>query len=678
MPYKDLKAVPLFIARSHLTTEANKTGAWRFLRPRYDEKTAPCCVACPAGEDIGRIQMLASQGLFKEAWETVLIENPFPGVCGRICGHPCEAVCNRRRFDEAVAVHTIERFLADTASRYELKPHLERLLPKKERIAVAGAGPSGLAAAYFLALLGYGCDVYEAGPEPGGILRWGVPSYRLPPGVVREEIARIEEQGVRIHCGNSVGEEFLGRTASTCDGVFVACGAWEPGPASQSVETDSGSGRGLGTGTASRDAHSNLRRRSDGSGLTVPGEDMPGIEDGLELLRKVAAGNAPALEGPVAVIGGGYAAIEAARCVVRLGAKALLVYIRGREDMPASKEGIAMALEEGVEVLDRTTPVNIEAQGGEFLITLRAAQTADSGSGPAAPAALRVGRIFMAGAVGPPAGMPTQTFGGGRGDAAGQWMLPPEGDEGVMRLNYGVLVMTEVGARLVEPRDPAAPAAEGPPSAARGLSGDPGRPPAAPAVFRGDLANASRSLAHAVASGKEAAMALDLLLREGPGAVRSGLKRCAVGPGRSLSFEAYMNGPRSRRSSKVVRYGEINTDYFHFSPRLTQPRLLKAERVRSFAEIDLKISASIAMRQAERCFNCGTCNQCDNCRLFCPDLAVVRDQSPWGRSIDYDYCKGCGICVVECPRNAMTLEEGGEPPPPNCPLPSVADGEESL
>jgi NADPH-dependent glutamate synthase beta subunit-like oxidoreductase len=654
MSCKNQKAVPLFIARSHLTTEANKTGAWRFLRPRYDEKTAPCAVACPAGEDIGRIQMLASQGLFKEAWETVLIENPFPGVCGRICRHPCETVCNRGRFDEAVAVHTIERFLADTASRYELKPHFDRLPPKKERIAVAGAGSSGLAAAWFLALMGYGCDVYEIGPEPGGVLRWGVPSYRLPQGVLREEIARIVEPGVRIHCGNTVGEEFFARTASTYDAVFVACGAWEPGPASRSVEIPAG-------GPAA---------------LTVPGEDLPGIEDGLELLRKVAAGNAPALEGPVAVIGGGYAAIEVARCVVRLGAKAVFVYTRGREDMPASRQGIAMALEEGVEVLDRMTPVSIEAQGGEFLITLRedrapAAQPKTLQAQPkaapipaAGPAALRVIRIFMAGGAWEPGPASRsveiiRTFGGGRSDAAEQWMLPPEAGEGVMRLNNSVLVLTERG-----------------PAAAEG-SGDPGRPPAAPVVFVGDIVRAPGSVAHAIASGKEAAMALDLLLRKGPGAVRPGLKRCAVGSGRSLSFEAYMNGPRSRRSSRLVRYGDINTDYFQFSPRLTQPRLLKAERVRSFAEIDLKISASIAMREAERCFNCGICNQCDNCRLFCPDLAVVRDLGqppasrvggraveildsappPRGRYIDYDYCKGCGICVVECPRNAMTLEE---------------------
>lgn len=578
MSGKDPKAVHLFIPKSRVTTEANKTGAWRFLRPRYDEKTAPCGVACPAGNDISRILMLASKGLFKEAWETLLVENPFPGVCGRICHHPCEAVCNRERFDKAVAIHAIERFLADTASRTELKPRIERLPPKKERIAIAGAGPSGLAAAYFLARLGYGCDIYEAMPEPGGLLRWGVPSYRLPSGTLRDEIALILETGVRIHCGKPVGESFPGEALSSHDAVFVGCG----------------------------------RQRS--LDLGVPGEDLPGVEDGLDLLRKVASGDAPGLKGLIAVIGGGYAAIEAARCVARLGGKAVLIYRRRREDTPASKEGITMALEEGVEVRDRMAAVRIQAEGAGYILTIREDRAGGEDvneNDPLVPAAgktdiLRVSRVFKAGGF----------------EAAGAWMVPPEGGDEVLRFNHSVLVMTG----------------------------------GAPAIFGGDLAAASGSVAHAIASGKEAAMALDLFFREGPGAIRPGLKRCAVG-GRSLSMEAYLNGPRSRRSPKVVRYGEINTDYFHFSPRLIQPRLLKAERARSFAEIDLKISAGLAIREAERCFNCGICNQCDNCRLFCPDLAVVRDQSPPGRRINYDYCKGCGICVVECPRNAMTLEE---------------------
>ncbi len=122
-------------------------------------------------------------------------------------------------------------------------------------------------------------------------------------------------------------------------------------------------------------------------------------------------------------------------------------------------------------------------------------------------------------------------------------------------------------------------------------------------------------------------------------------------------MEVYMGGERRLRNRHVVSYGEINTDYFRYAPRMTQPRLVREERARSFTEIDLRVSGNIAMREAERCFNCGLCNQCDNCHLFCPDLSVIHDQSAQGRHINYDYCKGCGLCVVECPRNAMTLEE---------------------
>ena len=147
---------------SYLSTEINKTGSWRYLRPRYAEKTAPCSAACPAGEDIGKIEMLTAQGLFKEAWETILRENPFPGVCGRVCFHPCESVCNRSEFDDPIAIHTVERFLADTAERNDLKPLLERLPSRPEKVAIVGAGPSGLAAAWFLSRLGYSCDVFEA------------------------------------------------------------------------------------------------------------------------------------------------------------------------------------------------------------------------------------------------------------------------------------------------------------------------------------------------------------------------------------------------------------------------------------------------------------------------------------------------------------------------------------
>lgn len=584
MSLHDPSSIPLLIPKSRETTEANKTGSWRFLKPRYDEKTAPCGVACPAGEDIARIQILTSQGLFKEAWETVLFENPFPGVCGRICYHPCEAVCNRGHFDEAVTVHTIERFLAHTASRYELKPHLDGISsPRKQRIAIGGAGPSGLAAAYFLARLGYGCDIYEALPEPGGLLRWAVPPYRLPAEVLKGEIERIEELGVRIFCGAPFDEKFVEKASGSYDAVFLGCGQG--------------------------------RSRS----LMIPGEDLPRIENGIELLKKVKAGRPPALSGLVAVIGGGYAAIDTARCVVRLGASALLIYLRRRGDTPAFKDGITMAREEGVEIQLTKAPVHIQAEGDEYILTLRETQAADKDAGGDPPAdagggkaeTVRVSKIFRTAGYEP----------------AELWMNLLENSEQTIRLNNTVLARTNRGFTT---------------------------------VFGGGLVNSLNTVVHAVASGKEAAIALDVLFRDGPDAVRPALERCTVGNGRALSMEAHMRGPRSVRSSSVVRYKDINTDYFHFSSTIAQPRLLKEERSKSFAEVDLNISANLAIREAERCFNCGLCNQCDNCRLFCPDLAVVRDQTPWGRSINYDYCKGCGVCVVECPRHAMSLEEEQE------------------
>ena len=152
--------------------------------------------------------MLTSQGQLKEAWETILLENPFPAVCGRVCYHPCETVCNRGPFDETVAISVIERFLPENAARYGLKPTLPRGASKKQKIAVVGAGPSGLAAAYFLTLLGYSCDVFEAKPEPGGVLRWGIPNYRLPLLPLRREIERIIQVGFAVHLGRSLTRDF--------------------------------------------------------------------------------------------------------------------------------------------------------------------------------------------------------------------------------------------------------------------------------------------------------------------------------------------------------------------------------------------------------------------------------------------------------------------------------------
>lgn len=570
----------LFISRSTLTSEGNKTGSWRFLRPRYNEKTSPCSAACPAGEDIGRIEMLTSQGQLKEAWETILQENPFAGVCGRVCYHPCELVCNRGHFDEPVAVQIIERSLSENADRYGLKPDLERLPSKNKKIAVIGAGPSGLTSAYFLTRLGYSCDVFESNHEAGGMLRFGIPSYRLPPAPLRNEIERISRIGFTIHLGKRLSEHFFEEARGNYEAVLVGCGL----------------------GRTPR--------------LIIPGEDLEGVEDGLSFLEQVNRETFPALDGRVAVLGGGNTAIDVARSVMRLGAKALILYRRRRQDMPAFEEEIEMALEEGLEIRELWAPLDIQSEGKGLRLTGQLMQVKgmdQTGRAQVEPISGKtetflVNRVFKAIGL----------------EAAEEWLIPPEKAPNSISLANSLIL----------------PASHGP---AR--------------VFIGDLAVTSKSVVQAVGSAKEAAIALDVFFEKGPQAIAAELSACRVGTGPSLSMEMYLKGPRSTRNPHLVNYEEINHDHFQFSPRIIYPRLLKTERVHSFTEINLKISADLAMREAKRCFNCGLCNQCDNCRLFCPDLAVLREDTSQGRRINYDYCKGCGICVVECPRNAMVLEE---------------------
>lgn len=577
--------ISLYMPRSCFSTEANKTGSWRFLRPRYEEKTSPCSASCPVGEDIARIQMLTVQGQFKEAWEAILLENPLPGVCGRVCFHPCEAVCNRIEFDSGISIHTIERFLADTAARYDLKAPANTAPAQKEKVAIIGAGPAGLSAAWFLNLLGYACDIFEATDEPGGLLRWGIPQYRLPLNVLNSEISRIVAAGEKgpagttIITGKPLGAEFIKEAKGKYDAVFV----------------------GAGYGRTSE--------------LKIPGEELAGVEDGLKFLEKIRRGEAPDCGGVSAIIGGGNTAIDVARSIRRLGGTAVILYRRRRQDMPAFGAETEMALDEGVELRELLAPAGVKSVGKELEITLRHMRVAGEDG--------RRARVE-------PDGDRTTTFKARRvfkatgAEAAGDWLNPPANGKGVLALHNCVLVSGRSGPAV---------------------------------VFGGDLANATKSVTHAIASGKAAAMALDTLFRHGSRAVRHRLKECEVGDGPALSMEVYLGGNRSSRSRHIVGHAEINTDYFRFAPGLNQPRLPKSERIRTFDEIDHKIAANVAMRESERCFNCGICNGCDNCYLFCPDMSVIRDGDTISRHVNYDYCKGCGLCVVECPRNAMVLEE---------------------
>ena len=569
------KEVPLFISRSSMSTEVNKTGSWRFVRPKYDEKTAPCSAACPAGEDIGRIEMLASQGLIKEAWETILIENPFPAVCGRVCFHPCETVCNRAELDEPVAIRHIERFLGDAAVREGIKIPLEKLPDNGKKVCIVGAGPAGLSAGYFLTRLGYSCDIFEAETEPGGILRWGIPKYRLPEAVLKDEIVRIENFGVKIHCEKPVTQNFLKEAANQYDAFFIGCGH----------------GRSMQ--------------------MNILGEKM--AFDGLEFLKILRREEINAFNGIAAVIGGGNTAIDVARSLIRLGATTILVYRRRIQDMPAFQNEVEMAVKDGVEIMELAAPVRIEKDGGEYILTLQKMKISgtETSGGRArvvpdgeATKLLRVRRIYKA--IG---AEPLET-----------WQFPPEKNTEILHLSHCKVTDKDL-----------------------------------PFVFGGDLTNQTRSVADAVASGKQAAMALDIFFQNGWDTVEERLISCQVGNCQALSMESYLGGGRTIRNSHIVSYEEINTDYFSSASRIESPLLSKNKSIQSFSEIEGTVTISQAMDETRRCFNCGICNECDNCRLFCPELAVVLKDTR--RQVNLDYCKGCGICVVECPRNAMALEE---------------------
>jgi len=567
------ETMPIFISRSHISTEINKTGSWRFVRPRYEDKTAPCSAACPAGEDIGRIEILAAKGLYKEAAETILRENPLPAVCGRVCFHPCESACNRQEFDEAVAIHCLERFLGDVAFLEEDRLCIDRFPSKGKRVAIIGSGPAGLAAGWFMTRLGFECDLFEAKSKPGGLLRWGIPRYRLPEDILEKEIKRIENQGVTIHCETPVTNDFIEEAKGRYDAIYIGCG--------------------LGR---------SIRMR-------IPGEEA--ANDGLELLCRIRQEGAAPFSGTAAVIGGGNTAVDVARSLLRAGASPVLVYRRRKQDMPAFMYELEMALEEGVELMELVAPIRIEAGNGEHILTLQRMKVSEiemSGRARVIPdgnetLTLHVREIFTA--IGAEAEQP--------------WQVSMNGNDDILKLSHCSIVSDDI-----------------------------------PVVYGGDLTNSVKSVAAAVASGKQAAMALDTFFQQGRDAIEKKLNSCRVGNGHSLSREIYTGGGRRERNPHIVSYEEINTDYFDPYPRVTSPVLSPGERITSFAEIENTLSEEQAAQESKRCFNCGVCNECDNCRIFCPEVAVICEDN---RYINLEYCKGCGICVVECPSNAMALEE---------------------
>jgi NADPH-dependent glutamate synthase beta subunit-like oxidoreductase len=303
------------------------------LRPKFVDKMPPCIDSCPNHNRIREMIMTMSLAekhevpldqAMEKAFYTFMETTPFPSVCGRVCPHPCETGCNRKDKDGAVGINKLERYIGDYGLEKKLAPKKLTEETRPEKIAVVGSGPGGIAAAYHLARRGYPVTVFEAFPKSGGMLRYGIPDYRLPPEILDAEIQRVCDMGVELKLNTWVGKDVsMDDIRKEYKATFVALGA-----------------------------HTGYK-------LRIEGEDAPNVMTGTDYLHKANAGEPPDCGDNVVVIGGGDTAIDAARVARRMGANATILYRRTRTEMPAIQEEIDGAEEEGVRIDLLAAPIEI-------------------------------------------------------------------------------------------------------------------------------------------------------------------------------------------------------------------------------------------------------------------------------------------------------------------------------
>ena len=531
-------AITLDVGSSH----ANRTGSWRVERPIYVDRLPPCNDACPAGENIQEWLYQAEPGDYEGAWRQLVEDNPFPAVMGRICFHPCETACNRAHLDEAVGINAVERFLGDLA--------IERgwLLPSAgidsgKRVLVIGAGPAGLSATYHLRRLGHHVRLVDSAPMLGGMMRYGIPAYRLPRAVLDAEIARIVALGVDVERGHSVQDIEGERRDGGFDAVFLAVGA-------------------------------QLGRR-----VEIPAGDSSRVIDAVSLLHQVAAGDRPRLGRRVVVYGGGDTALDAARTAHRLGATdAVVVYRRNREHMPAHEDEFDEALVEGVTMRWLSTVSRFD---GDRLVLEKMRLDDDGYPEPTGELEeLDADSLVL---------------------ALGQ-------DTDLSLLDQAPDVAVDDGVVEVLPTM---------------MTGESG-------IFAGgDAVPSERTATVAIGHGKRAARGIDAFVSD--------------------------RAPADVRRHELATFDRVNTWYYSDAPRTRRPELEQARRQSTFDEVIGGLTEENALFEARRCLSCGNCFECDNCFGVCPDNAVIKLGPSLRYEFDYDFCKGCGICVQECPCGAIDM-----------------------
>ena len=523
---------------------ANKTGSWRTERAVYVHRLPPCADGCPAGENVQQWLYRAEAPDYETAWRQIMEDNPFPAVMGRVCYHPCETACNRAQLDQPVGINSVERFLGDEAIRQGWTVPVTAPSSGK-RVMVVGAGPSGLSAAYHLTLLGHGVTIFDSGPVAGGMMRFGIPKYRLPRVVLDAEITRVLDMGVTLRCNHTVTDVRATMRDGGFDAAFLSIGA------------------------------------QIGKRAYIPAGDSSHILDAVAMLRSMEDAAPPKLGRRVVVYGGGNTAMDAARTAKRLGATdAIVVYRRTRERMPAHDFEVEEALEEGVVVKWLSTIHH--ADGGRLKLER---MELDAGGFP----------------------QPTGEF----EDLDADSLILAVGQEADLSLLEGITGI-EIEDHVVK-------------VGANMMTGAPG-------VFAGgDMVPAERTVTVGIGHGKKAARHIDAWLRE----------------------TELLSPPKH----PLATFEQINPWYYTDAPATVRPQLDAARRRSTFDEVVGGLDETTALFEARRCLSCGNCFACDNCYGVCPDNAVVKVDPgvAYGYAIDLDYCKGCGMCVAECPCGALEM-----------------------
>jgi len=533
------------------------TGNWRAIRPVYRDKMPPCNNACGTNEKIQGYLDLVKRGKYLDAYALIKEDMPFPSVTGRVCYHPCEQACNRGKYDEAISIRAVERFLGDLGQALP-RDVVKAGPPNGKKVAVVGSGPAGHSAAYQLARLGYAVTIFEKSPKAGGLNRGGIPDWVLPQHVLDREIERLVELGITIKTNTDVGKDISWADLETnYDACVLAVGLTEP----NSVRAD--------------------------------GENKDGVLYGLPFLRDIGMGTSKVKLGPrVAVIGGGNTAIDCAREALRQGAEevTMITVESNTSEMPAVPEDLHDMVEEGVELMHGLAVTAMLGNGkvdalqlhpARFTGAINASPIAVDKEAPSAKFA--VDNVIIA--VGQ--------------HAALKW-LPDQ-----FKTERGTIKIDRFG-RLGDTKFFAA--------------GD--------VVQLG--AGQPLMVVNAVGDGKRVAFNLDKVLRNEP------LQE------RMVSIDV------------ITDLARMNMTYFPKFPRVPQAMLPPVSRRRTQEEVIQAYSEEQAMEEAGRCFSCGTCNACDNCYLVCPEPCIVRlDRSNGLYKILVDYCKGCRVCIEECPTGCL-------------------------